>query len=294
MISRVLAHGGARNLALLSLALVLGTLATRAKADPVVAPPFTTGGGNVAIDFNGLSANAGNTSIRDYLNAQLSAAGASAQVTSVTGASGDQNYDGEGYVVGPRGPDGRVTSMTLGTTDFGVLHGAGGDRFLINPSGSDRIRMFFTEPIFAVSFDYEIFPNGDVPNGVGVDPSRYPDFTFNAYTTGTDLANRAEHFHVVSVLPGTNGTYPSSPNNVNERAPQLLGSVSFAFAEGVTVLEFIDWPERIGIDNLLLSFSASPPPAAVPTPEPAALVVWSLIAGTGIAVWRRRLKTLRN
>lgn len=240
----------------------------------------------MAIDFNGISPNASNGQIRDYMNGQLSTAGVSGQVTSVTGASGDRNYDGEGFVVGPRGASGQVTSLTLGNTDAGLQHSTSGDRFLIN-FNADLITMVFDEPIYGIAFDYEIFPNGDVPNGVGVDPERYPDFTFNAYSSGTSLANRLEHFHVFSVLPGTNGTYPSSPNNLTERAPQLLGSASFVFSGGATVLQFIDWPERIGIDNLLLSFA--PAPAPTPIPEPSALLVWTLLVGGGVAVCRQRL-----
>ena len=109
---------------------------------------------------------------------------------------------------------------------------------LVN-SGSDRITIVFPSPIFSLEFDYEIFPNGDVPDGSKVDPSKFPDFTL--------IADGKVIFQEFGVIPGTNGTFAHSPfsgPNRNELAPQLLATSGLiTFANGVTRLEFVDWPE---------------------------------------------------
>jgi hypothetical protein len=206
----------------------------------------------------------------------------------VSGASGSFGYAGEGFVVGPVGTGGKVQSYTLGTTDGGVFH-SGFDNFIVNPSGSNSFTMNFTNLIYGVSFDFEIFPNGDVPDGT--DTNRpFPDFTFDAFLNNSQV----EHFFVVSVLPGENGTFSSSPKNSTELAPQLLSSASFSFPDGVNKLVFIDWPERIGIDNLSLDFSsfeADPPPPQVETPEPSSVVLMGTLfgaAGLGFVYVQRR------
>jgi hypothetical protein len=55
----------------------------------------------------------------------------------------------------------------------------------------------------------------------------------------------------------------------HERAPQFLGQAAFVFRGGVTTLEFVDWPVKVGIDNLRVSFT---PVAHAPEPSPLALL----------------------
>lgn len=266
--------------ALVAMLFVAGT-STLAHAATIIVTPST-----VTYNFNqGLSTSASNSAVQAYIQTQLPG-------TIVTGAGGGQNYDGEGYVVGPV-VDCDVLPYTLGTTDAGVWHGLSGDNFIVN-SGSDRITMSFTQPIYSAAFDFEIFPNGSVPDGRNRSQSTYPDFTLNAYN-GTQLVYS---WRVFGELPGTNGTFPNSPNSLNaghaEYAPQLLSSGSFAFAGGVTRLEFVDWPERIGIDNLSLGTqnftTLDDPPSVLSTPEPSSIVLMAGALGSlmSISAWRRR------
>jgi hypothetical protein len=65
-------------------------------------------------------------------------------------------------------------------------------------------------------------------------------------------------------------------------------SGTILFPDGVTLLQFVDWPRMIGIDNLQVS-TAPPgivqePPTSVP--EPASVIVFSL-ALTSLVVGSR-------
>ena len=85
-------------------------------------------------------------------------------------------------------------------------------------------------------------------------------------------------FLKLGVVPGD----PSLPNtrsaNSNpELAPQFLGRVEDLSLPGVVRLEFVDWPERIGIDNLTINR----------TPEPGSLLLL-VAAGLGWLGIRRR------
>ncbi len=264
---------------LLCILLMLG-LASSLQAATIITTPST-----VTFDFNQLSTNASNGTVQNYIQTQLPG-------TIVTGAGGGQNYDGEGYVVGPV-VNGRVQPYTLGTTDAGLWHGLSGDNFIVN-QGSDRITMTFGQLIYSAAFDFEIFPNGSVPDGRNRPASSYPDFTLNAYN-GDQLVTS---WRVFGDLPGTNGLPANSPNSLRaghaEYAPQLLSSNAFAFANGVTRLEFVDWPERIGIDNLTLGIQGaqpqSDPPQVLHTPEPTSFVLMAGALGSLLMFswWRRR------
>src|SRR4051812_6156105 len=137
----------------------------------------------VTFNFNTLLDNATNTQVQTYMNGILS--GASSGSVTVTGSLGEKNYTGDNHAVGPVSGV-TVTSETLGTSDGGVHNGTL-DTFLVNSTanGNDRIRMVFSVPIYSVSFDYEILPDGTCPDGgvtgcTNTSSSNWPDFTFKA------------------------------------------------------------------------------------------------------------------
>lgn len=239
-----------------------------------------------AIDFNSLPASANNAQVQSYLQQQLTAAGYGGTVT-VTGAVGGNGYTGEGHVVGP-GTGSGVTSLTLGTLD--------GGNFIMNDKdhGASQITMAFSQPIYGAKFDFEIFPNGNVPDGRNVNPNNYPDFTFKA-SLNSQLVTTFKALGVMPgapnpYMPGSPSTYLNSPAHSPEFAPQLLvtGLDAFLFPGGVNYLQFIDWPPRIGIDNLTLLLSPPITPSST-TPEPASLLAFGVVFGTlGVARFVRR------
>ena len=259
----------------------------------------------VLFDFNSLTDAtdnpAANTAVQTYMNGATGLDTANTgQSVAVTGAKGEQNYNGEGHVVGPVNAQNQVQSVTLGTSD-GYFPGAPGttlhlgsyDTFLVNRSNTDRITMDFNFPIYSVAFDYEIFPNGSCTQqgsgtgGCQPTNSSWPDFTFETFTPG-DVSDTVQ-FRTLGVVPGQGGTYPHSPNSGavnNELAPQYVGvSGVWFFEDGVTKLEFIDWPVKIGIDNLQISDDecdvpgrCNPPPPPPVIPEPSSF----LLLGSGL------------
>jgi hypothetical protein len=213
----------------------------------------------ILFNFNSMSDGAGNSGVQSYMQGVMSAAQPGATV-SVNGALGIRAYDGEGHVVGPVA-NGTVSPVTLATGDNGG--------FIANDTSTDRITLVFSVPVYSVSFDFEIFPDGTGDT---------PDFTF--------AADHAVQLHVDGVLPGTDGTYLHSlfsGPNAPELVAQLLGSASFLFPQGVTTLEFIDWPARIGIDNLQIN--AGPAQPATAAPEPASLALWGVVCLVGSSLW---------
>ena len=211
---------------------------------------------SITFDFDSVGGTT-NAAVQDYFRLALGTG-----AVTVEGSRAASSYAADGHVVGPVS-GGAVAPRTLGTTDGGAPH-HGNDGFLMNASGSDRITLRFARPIYAASFDYEIFPNGQVRDGTRTDPHLYPDFEF--------VADGVTLLHTVSVLPGTAGTFAHSPASGaghDELAPQFLGRAAFVLPGGATTLEFVDWPVKIGIDNLGVSFT---PVEQVPEPSSLALL----------------------
>jgi hypothetical protein len=224
---------------------------------------------SVVFDFNSLANGAGNSSVQANMNNKLGAAGS----VIVAGSQASNAYTGDGHVVGPGNGS---TSLTLATSDGTTQHLSTKDTFIDNISSSTEISMIFSGlKIYGVSFDYEIFPDGTCPTGTGCG-SNFPDFTFNA--------DGALVFTKMGVTPGNTGALdthsPASGSSGTERAPQFLGqSGTWTFPNGVTKLEFVDWPATIGIDNLTITTT---------TPEPATMTLIGM-GMLGLASLRRRL-----
>jgi hypothetical protein len=245
----------------LKLAMIVGAVALlmspSLKADTVV------------FNFNSLANGAGNGSVQTYMDKVL---GAGRSVV-VAGSQASNSYNGDGHVVGPG--NGSI-SLTLGTSNGTTQSLNTKDTFIDNVSSSTEISMTFSGlKIYSVSFDYEIFPDGTCPTGKNCG-SNFPDFTFDA--------NGALVFQTLAVMPGNPGVpytrSPASGSSGTELAPQYLGqSGTWIFPNGVTKLEFMDWPATIGIDNLQITTT---------TPEPATMTLIG-VGMLGLGSLRRRL-----
>jgi hypothetical protein len=261
-----------------------------------LATTHTAAAGVVTFDFNSLNGGLGAAAVETYMNAEIASQLGlpSGTYVDVTKAKTNKTYTGDGYVTGPRfvggaenngtGGNGTVPRpMTLGSSEGDMMHQDPNlwDTYLINTnangSGEDRITLIFNFPIYAVSFDYEIFPDGT--------PDQPPDFRFEydgALVTPPGI--------VQGILPGTGGIYPYSPRSTSgssdnpETALQYIGEsglLSLSPGPGPTwKLEFIDWPQRIGIDNLEIYTS--------PVPEPGSLAIWCGTIAVGTVLCRRK------
>lgn len=223
----------------------------------------------IEFDFNALSDGASNAAVQNYMQGIISLLHPGGTVT-VSGSRGEKDYTGDRHVVGPVNGT-AVASETLGTSDGSIHHEAPLDTFIINRN-SPQVTMLFSFPVYEVSFDYEIFPDETCPNEA-CSAANWPDFTFEA--------DDVMQFKTLGIVPGEAGTYPHSPRSGpvnNEQAPQFLGiSGDWKFQDGVTKLEFIDWPRLIGIDNLTVN---NHPPVVTEepvVPEPSSL--WLLASG---------------
>lgn len=255
---------------------------------------------SVSFNFNSLAAGATDAQVQTYMQGVLNSAyGVNVVKVTVTGALADSgatqtggglSWTGDSHVVG--GSSGTPGSITLGNSNGCTVDGAGctaggNDAYIRNNSlglsgdpVSDVISMTFTGQVFSqAAFDYEIFPDGSCPalgNCGGTGNPNTPDLIFKA---GSNTVAT-----LYGVAPGTGGTYSRSPLGA-ESAPQALGTGSWTFASASS-FQFVDWPATIGIDNLVLTSSASQNPA-VPEPGSIALLLTTV---TGCYFIRKRQK----
>lgn len=257
-------------------------------ATVIGAIPFNASADILMLDFNSIGAG-NNGKVQTYLNN-------TAGVGSITvqGAVANKTYNGDGYVF----KDAYGIRETLGTSEYvnGVLVPNSIDRrnliydtYLYNvggegmthtaygTAGDDKIVFDFETAIYAISFDWEIFPNSACQhpgewNGCGPrrTDSNMPDFQLWAGTASQKSYDR----HTGDVY----GSFPIV-TNANNDYPQGMGHFSTTFASGVTHVEFVDWPVRIGIDNLQVR--------RLPEPATLALLGLQLLA---LGVTRRRRK----
>lgn len=216
---------------------------------------------DIVFNFNSLSPGATDAQIAAYMDGLLGCS----NCVSVSGASVDTTYNGDGHVVGNNG-----NSLTLGTSDGATNNSTltpstTYDSFLSNVTNSaqtvsSEIIISFTQAVNVTGFDYQIFPDATCPNS-GSCPS-LPDFTF-------DINGSTQIFNQNAVFPsasGSDGSSIHSPNSCpvwwycnTEQSAQYIGTWSGNLT-GVTQLDFIDWPAAIGVDNIKLSTSTVPEP----------------------------------
>jgi hypothetical protein len=268
----------------------------------------------ITFDFDSMayrssSTPGGNAAVGTYVNGVWSGAGQSGTIT-VTGAGelSNNQYTGDGHVVGPTTTTSTCTKRdrqnnctrwtttttttpaTLGSTDGAVQDDAtleslstqDPDNYIVNAT-SDRITITFPTPIYALSFDFEIFPDGTCPSksNCGSGQANLPDFSL--------LVDGTLQWQVLGTYPGATNTFshsPASGSASTEKAPQYLGHAGLiVFDQGATQVSFVDWPQRIGIDNLVVDTECeylSCPRHDVPEPPmlPLALLGLGLMAAT--------------
>ncbi len=242
---------------LLPAVLVLGSMSVAAHA------------GTVSFNFNSLAENSTPAQIQAYMNTVLQTVCATCSVT-VTGAFADTTYTATGNVVGPGG-----TSLTLGNSDgatnnsnSSAVHSGPNDTFLATVNDADntsdtQINLVFSGISFTnAGFDYEIFP----------DASNTGDFTLQAGNGGSlaNVTSFGSGGSVTAVAPSShlNGT-STTPGNGNV---QYISTGSWSLGGSDADISFEDWPEAIGIDNLVVTYNT-------PTvPEPTSIL---LLASVG-------------
>jgi hypothetical protein len=228
---------------------------------------FAAHAGTVSFNFNSLAENSTPAQIQAYMNSVLQTVCATCSVT-LTGAYADTTYTATGNVVGPGGK-----SLTLGTSDgvsnnSGTAHTGNNDTFLATVNDADSssdtaINLVFSGISFTnAGFDYEIFP----------DASNTGDFTLQAGNGGSlaNVTSFGSSGSVTAVAPSShlNGT-STTPGDGNV---QYISTGSWSLGGSEADISFEDWPEAIGIDNLVLTYNTPP------VPEPSSIL---LLASVG-------------
>ena len=306
--------------ALAAIASLSALSAVPASAAPVTATFNFNDMGTGNTTSQGLGSS-GNSSISAYMTSVMQGVilGSSVGVTGAVGQEGTNSYAGEGFAVGPV-INNAVRPLTLGDTNGSATPNhlttawdsnpptlvGSHDGFIKNctsidscTSSPDIFMNFNGQQISSFSFDFQIFPDGTCPqlDGVGhttscgVNNANLPDLEIWSGDNATGT-----HFGTLfGVAPNTAGTYKYSLNNATgsgETAPQLLGTATYTVAAGtnISTLDFMDWPETIGIDNLVVNF-IPPKVNHIAEPPTIALLVFGL---AGLVMMARRKDFLRH
>jgi hypothetical protein len=254
--------------------------------------------GEVQFNMSSLTTSSTASQISSLLSSQMGST-----VTVSSGVQVNTNYNADENVTGPV-IGGVVTQWTLGDSGGSVT--APTAPTSNNPSYSaylattSSFTITFSAPVTSVEFDFEIFPDASPP---------VPTFEFSA----TDASNHASTLYVNgssvgtswtvnSVAPGANDPYlPGDPatythsqasgSGGTEGSYQLLGVASFQFSasDPAYSLTFADWPQEIGISNLVINNQAGFS-AVAPAPPSAFLLGFGALGVAGfVARSRRRL-----
>lgn len=221
--------------------------------------------GTMTFSFSGLTDGSSDSAVQTAIQNTV---GSAATVT-VTGAEGGLSYNGDGHTVGAgtgstsynlANYNIQTSSLYNGSTSYS-------QPFIMNNQGSgyNSIEIQFTKPagqqgtmyITGISFDFEIFPDANNPQG------NPPGFSFGT-NTNSDVYSAA------GIEPGTTGTYaaswkhsPASGSSSTETYPQLIGYYSNTnLGTGVTTLYFNDWPAEIGVNDITINTYMTPEPAS--------------------------------
>ena len=221
---------------------------TLAIATTIVAMAVTVPAAAIVIDFEGVTLTGGigsNTAVQSYLDGVFGSG-----FVKVYGTVADRAYDGDGHAnkdpsSGPR--------VTLGTTDgatsptdYTHFHPGGhihskrrhgrGDQHRLGVALGTTNSCSFSNRRSILSRSIGRFSRRTCGTCTG--GANFPDFELWAGAQGA--ANPLYTFG-----PGA----PNFPVTIPNNFAQGIGHFSTTFSQGVTRLEFVDWPQRIGIDR---------------------------------------------
>lgn len=262
---------------------------------------------SVTFNFNSLPANDTAAQISTYMDGVLTAAGCTGCSVTVTGAVTDTTYNGEGNVVGPGG-----VSLTLGTSNGATSNSSQTpsgtyNTFLATTNNasqniSSQINMTFSGFTIngAVSFDYEIFPNGTCTQLTaancggaavnGIYPNQ-PDFELEAGSATsvspvTSFGTNGFQYGVTPSATGSDGSSTAAPNGAGNLNPQYIGTWSGTLTNDAQI-DFVDWPATIGVDNITVSWNSG---TQSQVPDPSSIILLGTVVA-GIALRKKIRKT---
>jgi hypothetical protein len=249
--------------------------------------------GQIAFNFSSLNTSSSASDIATLMTQQ-----AHSTVTVATGSNIKVNttYAGDGHVVGPTFGS-TVVPWTLGDSGGTVFNPtaptSASPTYSAYLASTGSFTIIFSVPVYSVAFDFEIF--------AAASPTT-PQFEFSgADKNGAAVAMYYNNALVTSlpwtvdaIKPGDpnqnqylpSDTYTHSPNSgpsSTEQSKQLLGVAMFQFTSSAPAyqLTFADWPEEIGINNLVINY---------PMPEPSSAVLFGFgaLGVAGFTSWSRR------